>query len=208
MLIAVVGQKAVCPLDHLHLAFPCVELRRREKHCDQRTSDNSLIRLNVVLVAGTKGKRTTCAFVNSILSQYHDRHNTPKKVGLHTSPHLLSVCERIRINNRPVNEGLFTKHFFEVWNRLESAVEKRGVEKGVKPVHFRFLTLLCYHILVQEHAHVAVIEVGVGGDFDSTNIVAKPAVTGVTSLGIDNVGVLGDTIAEIAWHEAVMFKKG
>ncbi|KAI9654942.1 MAG: Folylpolyglutamate synthetase [Bathelium mastoideum] len=165
-------------------------------------------RLNIVHVAGTKGKGTTCAFVNSILLQYHDRYKVPKKVGMYTSPHLLSVCERIRINSKPISEEKFTQYFFEVWDGLENAAKRRGTDTRVKPVYFRFLTLLSFHVFVREQVDVAVYEVGVGGQFDSTNVVARPTVTGVTSLGIDHVQVLGSTIEEIAWHKAGIFKTG
>jgi len=70
------------------------------------------------------------------------------------------------------------------------------------------LTLLSFHVFVREHVDVAIYEVGVGGEFDSTNVVEHPAVTGITSLGIDHTQVLGNTIEEIAWHKAGIFKTG
>ena len=132
----------------------------------------------------------------------------PTKVGLYTSPHLLSVRERIRINSKPISEELFTRYFFEVWDKLETAAQAREADKRIKPVYFRFMTLLAFHTFVREQVDVAVLEVGVGGEFDSTNIVTTPAVTGITSLGIDHVGVLGGTIEEIAWHKGGIPKDG
>ena len=131
--------------------------------------------------------------MDSILSQYRKSHDIPNKIGLFTSPHLIAVRERIRINSRPISQELFAKYFFEVWDRLQ------GVEK---PVYFRYLTLLSFHVFLQEGVDAAVYEVGVGGEYDSTNIITRPAVTGITSLGIDHTHTLGNTLSEIAWHKA------
>jgi folylpolyglutamate synthase len=166
-----------------------------------------LNKLNVIHVAGTKGKGSTCAFVDSILSQYRKSHDIPRNVGLFTSPHLIAVRERIRINSVPISRELFAKYFFEVWDRLEAAASKSEVPTP-KPVYFRYLTLLSYHVFLQESVDAAVYEVGVGGEFDSTNIVDHPAVTGISTLGIDHVFTLGKTIEEIAWHKAGIQKKG
>ncbi len=107
-----------------------------------------------------------------------------------------------------MSEELFTRYFFEVWDRLEIAAERRNPEVKYKPAYLRYLTLLSLHIFMCEQVDVAVYEVGVGGEFDSTNVIAKPAVTGITALGIDHVQVLGATIEEIAWHKAGIFKTG
>ena len=165
-------------------------------------------RLNPIHVAGTKGKGTTCAFVNSILMKYHDRCGLPKRVGMYTSPHLLSVCERIRIDSNPISEDTFTKYFFEVWDALEIGAKRRGADARQKSAYFRYLTLLSFHIFVRERVDVAIYEAGVGGQFDSTNVIANPTATGITSLGIDHVQMLGNTIEEIGWHKAGIMKTG
>lgn len=119
--------------------------------------------------------------------------------------------ERIQINNEPISDELFAKYFFEVWDRLEAAAKAKGkdpTERGVKPVYFRYLTLMAFHAYMQENVNTAVIECGIGGEYDSTNIIKHPTVTAVTSLGIDHVGMLGGTIEEIAWHKAGIFKEG
>lgn len=75
--------------------------------------------MNVVHITGTKGKGSTCAFVSSLL-----RSVAPAaRVGLYTSPHLVAVRERIRINGKPIDEDTFTKYFFEVWEKLEATPE-------------------------------------------------------------------------------------
>jgi folylpolyglutamate synthase len=159
-----------------------------------------------VHVAGTKGKGSTCAYVDSILARYRKSHDLPKKVGLFTSPHLIAVRERIRINSAPLSAALFTKYFFEVWDRLEAAAAATGPFE--KPVYFRYLTLMSYHVFLQEGVDAAIYEVGVGGEYDSTNIVDRPTVTGISSLGIDHTFTLGETIDKIAWHKAGIQKAG
>jgi folylpolyglutamate synthase len=76
------------------------------------------------------------------------------------------------------------------------------------PGYFRFMTLLAFHAFLEGNVNAAIIEVGVGGTYDSTNIVPKPVVTGVTALGLDHVAVLGKTLQEIAWQKGGIFKAG
>ena len=171
-------------------------------------------RLNVIHIAGTKGKGSTSAFVSSILCQYlgtpNEESKPLQKVGLYTSPHLRFVRERIQINNQPLSEELFAKYFFEVWDRLEESARQAGepTDTTAKPIYFRYLTLMAYHTYLSEGVDAAIIECGIGGEFDSTNIMTNPVVTGITSLGIDHVSMLGDTIDKIAWHKAGIMKKG
>jgi folylpolyglutamate synthase len=112
------------------------------------------------------------------------------------------------INSQPIGEHTFARCFFEVWDALESSALSEGRDVAAKPVYFRFLTLMSFHVFLQESVDVAVYEVGVGGAWDSTNLVEHPVVTGITMLGIDHVAVLGDTIEKIAWHKAGIFKTG
>ena len=128
------------------------------------------------------------------------------KIGLYTSPHLRAVRERIQLDGSPLSEGLFAKYFFEVWDRLEASAFKEGRDPTVKPVYFRFLTLVAFHTYLSEKVDTAIFEVGIGGEYDSTNVIQKPTVIGITSLGIDHTGVLGNTIEEIAWHKAGIIK--
>ncbi|KAH9006929.1 Mur ligase [Lactarius hatsudake] len=160
--------------------------------------------LNVIHVTGTKGKGSTCAFVDSIL-----RRTRPEwKIGLYTSPHLVAVRERIRVNGVPISEELFAKFFFDVWDRLEETADQRLPTAKPKPMYFRYVTLVAFHAFLTLKVDATILEVGVGGTYDCTNIVPHPIVTGISSLGIDHVGVLGETIAEIAWQKAGVFKEG
>jgi folylpolyglutamate synthase len=187
-----------------------------------------LDRLNVVHVAGTKGKGSVCAFVASILGRYHRRRRgtaeqtgTPKeeeegeklKIGLLTSPHLVAVRERIRVGPSPLSKDAFAKYFFEVSDALTTgphatSVLPQDAEPGSRPVYSRFLTLMALHVFLREGVDVAVLETGVGGEYDATNIVPHPVATGISTLGIDHVLALGDTVDKIAWHKAGIIKAG
>ncbi|KAL2430868.1 Folylpolyglutamate synthase [Exophiala dermatitidis] len=103
---------------------------------------------------------------------------------------------------------MFARYFFEVWDALEASASAAREDVPTKPVYFRFLTLMSWHVFLKEGVDAAIYEVGVGGAWDSTNVVQTPIVTGITTLGIDHVAVLGDTLAKIAWHKAGIFKKG
>ena len=163
-------------------------------------------------IAGTKGKGSTSAFVSWILAQYLPSPSQPKplfkKIGLYTSPHLRFVRERIQINNEPLTEQAFAKYFFEVWDRLEDSARRKGepTDSTAKPVYFRFLTLMAFHTYISEDVDIAIIECGIGGEYDSTNIIVSPTTTGITSLGIDHTAILGNSIEEIAWHKAGIMK--
>ncbi|RDX55690.1 FolC bifunctional protein [Lentinus brumalis] len=167
-------------------------------------STSDLNQLNVIHITGTKGKGSTSAFVDSVI-----RAARPDwKVGLYTSPHLVAVRERIRINGAPLSEEIFTKYFYEVWDKLQQNTKTASPQTPIMPGYFRFVTLLAYHVFRELKVDATVLEVGVGGRFDSTNIVPKPVVTGITALGIDHVSVLGKTLKDIAWQKAGIFKEG
>ncbi|KAI0320682.1 tetrahydrofolylpolyglutamate synthase [Amylostereum chailletii] len=163
-----------------------------------------LNRLNVLHVTGTKGKGSTCAFADSILRQIKPEW----KVGLYTSPHLVAVRERIRINGVPISEEDFAKFFFEVWDRLEANPEMKYTTTSPKPMYFRYVTLVAFHAFLTLKVDATILEVGVGGAYDSTNIVPSPVVTGVSALGIDHTAVLGKTLGEIAWQKGGIYKEG
>lgn len=179
---------------------------------------SDLARLRCIHVAGTKGKGSTCAFTSSILRQYPE---VAGRVGTYTSPHLVTVRERICLDGEAISQDKFTTYFFEVWNRLSDAARKAGDElpegdelgadgPSTKPFYFRFLTLVAFHAFLREGIKSAVIECGIGGEYDSTNVLPPEAVTAsaVTQLGIDHVAMLGDTVEKIAWNKAGIFKEG
>lgn len=104
---------------------------------------------------------------------------------------------------------MFAKYFFQVWDRLEST-PKDDAKKlmAPRPIYARYLTLMSWHVFLQEGIDVAIYETGIGGEFDATNVVEKPIASGISTLGIDHVFALGDTVAKIAWHKAGIMKTG
>ncbi|NXG84416.1 FOLC protein, partial [Stercorarius parasiticus] len=122
-----------------------------------------------------------------------------------SSPHLVQVRERIRINGQPISKELFSKYFWLVYNRLE---ETKDPEHASMPAYFRFLTIMAFHVFLQEKVDLAVVEVGIGGAYDCTNIIRAPVVCGISSLGIDHTSILGDTMEKIAWQKGGIFKPG
>ena len=180
--------------------------------------------MDIIHVAGTKGKGSTCSFVDSILRGHRLKTGYPPKVGLYTSPHIKHVRERIQINSEPITEECFTKYFFKIWDKIAPGDK---LDPSDKPGYFRFLTLMSFDVFLEEKVTVAIYEVGVGGENDSTNIIEAPVATGITKLGIDHEKTLrvpaelrptyftmdrnGDqrtTLEEIAWHKSGIFKTG
>lgn len=107
-------------------------------------SPTELNKLNVIHIAGTKGKGSTCAFVSSILQCLFPRY----RIGQFTSPHLKAVNERIKINSVPVSDDLFKRYFWEIWDQLEKAVENEGLDKSNKPNPFRIIGMMAFRIFL------------------------------------------------------------
>lgn len=158
--------------------------------------ENDLNSLNVIHVSGTKGKGSTCAYTEAIL------RSQGLKTGLYTSPHLVHVRERIRIDGDPVDEKTFAEEFFHVYDII-----KREHSDNM-PAYFKFLTLLAFRIFIKMNVQVVILEVGIGGQYDCTNVVEQPRVCGVTTLDYDHISILGSKLSEIAWHKAGIFKTG
>ncbi|GAA5912712.1 tetrahydrofolate synthase [Sporobolomyces salmoneus] len=163
---------------------------------------SDLNRLNVLHITGTKGKGSTSAFTSSLLTTI----SPTAKIGLYTSPHMVAVRERIRIDGKPIEEELFAKYFWEVWDKLEADPQRANALTAEKPAYFRYLTIMAFHVFLQEKVDATILEVGVGGTYDSTNVVPQPIVTGICPLGIDHVFVLGKTIPEIAHQKGGIYK--
>lgn len=172
-------------------------------------TQNDLKQMRHIHVAGTKGKGSVCAFATSILQQYGH-------VGTYTSPHLVSPRERIAINGKPVSQELFASCFFELWDRFTAAALHEGHDQIYadsaisKPFFFRFLTILAWHIFLRQGISNVVMECGIGGEYDATNVLPPEAVSAavISQLGIDHVAMLGDTVEKIAWHKAGILKSG
>ncbi len=152
--------------------------------------------LTVVHVAGSKGKGSTCEMVASCLQA------CGYTVGLFTSPHLVDVRERVRIGGRPVSKRIFADAMERV-RAAEGAIER---EHG-QATYFEIITALALLIFAEQAVDVAVLEVGLGGRLDCTNIV-KPTVVGLTHIQLEHTLILGDTVERIAAEKAGIMKPG
>lgn len=146
----------------------------------------------IIHVAGTKGKGSTAAMIASVLQ------SAGYRVGLYTSPHLQDYCERIQINRKNISHA-----------DLVSLVEKMKplVEKVTGLTTFEITTALGFQAFADANVEIAVVEVGLGGRLDATNVV-NPLVSVITSLSYDHMNVLGDTISQIATEKAGIIKHG
>jgi len=149
-------------------------------------------RLRAVHVAGSKGKGSTCAMATSILQAAGYR------AGLFTQPHLHTFRERIRINDQLMSEE-------EMVAGLEGL--KPFVEQIPDPSTFEIMTALAFQYFAQQEVDLAVVETGLGGRLDTTNVI-EPLVAVITSISHDHTYILGDTIEEIASEKAGIIKKG
>src|SRR5436309_7471166 len=145
-----------------------------------------------VHVAGTKGKGSTCAMIASMLQA------CGYKVGLYTSPHLVDIRERIQINGEMVSHAEFA--------RLIKAIEPMVGRMKPTPTYFDVLTAAAFKYFADQKIDIAVVETGLGGRLDSTNVI-KPEVTAITSISKDHMAQLGNTLALIAQEKAGIFKK-
>jgi dihydrofolate synthase/folylpolyglutamate synthase len=148
-------------------------------------------RLRSLHVAGTNGKGSVCATLETVLRAKGLR------VGKYTSPHLVDFRERFLVDGRRVDED-FVVDFIDRWT---PTVERIGA------TFFEATTAMAFDLFARENVDVAVIETGLGGRLDSTNVV-RPLAAGVTSIGIDHVEYLGETREEIAGEKAGIFKPG
>jgi len=148
----------------------------------------------VIHVAGTNGKGSVCAYLASVLSAAGYR------TGRYTSPHLVSWTERICIDGDPIS-----------WAALqESLAEVKGAisEESPTPTQFEVFTAAAWQYFAAQQVDVAVVEVGLGGRLDATNVCARPLATVIVSIGRDHWQRLGDTLAKIAGEKAGILKAG
>jgi dihydrofolate synthase/folylpolyglutamate synthase len=151
---------------------------------------NPHLKFPVVHIAGSNGKGSTSHLTASALME------AGYKVGLFTSPHLKDYRERIRVNGKKIDPS-FVANFVE---------QSKESWKNIEPSFFEITTALAFHYFAQEQVDIAVIEVGMGGRLDSTNIV-QPVVTAITSISLDHTQFLGDTLELIAKEKAGIVKE-
>ncbi|MDQ5826087.1 MAG: bifunctional folylpolyglutamate synthase/dihydrofolate synthase [Chloroflexota bacterium] len=151
-----------------------------------------------IVVAGTKGKGSVSAMLDSVLRQ------SGHSVGLFTSPHLHSYRERIRVNG----EMIGTDDVVRLVTRLRSVIERISwlEDPTLMPTTYEITTALAFLYFQERNIDIAVLEVGLGGRLDAVNIVDDPLVSVITSISLDHTQVLGDTIAQIAREKAGIIK--
>jgi dihydrofolate synthase/folylpolyglutamate synthase len=152
----------------------------------------------VLHVGGTNGKGSTCAMAAAALRAAGHR------VGLYTSPHLVRFNERIEVDGAPISDAALGAAVAEIRNAC--TWHDRGAE-GDRLTYFEFATLVGLLHLAREGVRVAVVEVGLGGRFDATNAIL-PRVTAIARIGLDHTQLLGDTVEQIAFEKAGIFKPG
>ncbi|KAI9206049.1 Mur ligase [Polychytrium aggregatum] len=151
-------------------------------------------KLKIVHVGGTNGKGSVCAYISNTLTC------AGYKTGRFNSPHLVAPNDSIRINEQAISQ--------EVYVQARAAVTQINAKEGVQASLFEILTATAFCLFAQEAVQVAVIEVGLGGRLDATNVCSSPLVCVFTSIGLDHVDLLGDTHAKIAREKAGIMRSG
>jgi folylpolyglutamate synthase len=146
--------------------------------------------------------------VRSLLRSHGLRTGFPAKTGLYTSPDLRCIRERIQLDDQPITKDAFAKYFFEVWDGLSGRILEATEDTKRLPRYLQLLALLALHTFIREQTEVVILETHHGGEYDATNVIQRPAVTGITPIGMDHVAQLGPTLESIAWHKAGIFKHG
>ncbi|MFP3592027.1 bifunctional folylpolyglutamate synthase/dihydrofolate synthase [Chryseobacterium sp. SIMBA_038] len=151
--------------------------------------DNPQEKIKCIHIGGTNGKGSSSNMLASVLQ------DSGYKVGLYNSPHLIDFTERIKVNGRNCD-----KEF--VFNFIQKL---KGLPEDILPSFFEFTTIMAFEYFYQQKVDFAIIEVGLGGRLDSTNII-KPLASAITNVQLDHQNILGDTIEQIAFEKAGIIK--
>ncbi|MDK2800419.1 MAG: dihydrofolate synthase / folylpolyglutamate synthase [Clostridiales bacterium] len=153
-------------------------------------------KLKYIHIAGTNGKGSTTAMIASILQQSGFR------VGMYTSPYINEFTERIQINGQNISK----QHLADITYRVKGFVQEM-VEQGYNhPTEFEIVTAIGFQYFYEQNCDFVVLEVGLGGRFDSTNVIDAPLVSVITSISMDHMDKLGDTIEKIAFEKCGIIK--
>lgn len=154
-------------------------------------------KLEFVHVAGTNGKGTTSTMLSNILCA------AGKKTGLFTSPYVFDFCERIQINNKNIPHDDLSL----VVEKVKNACDRLSA-KGTEPTEFEAITAAAMLYFYEQKCDAVVLEVGLGGRYDSTNIIPCPKAAVITSISLDHTKILGDTVEKIAAEKCGIIKNG
>lgn len=157
--------------------------------------DNPQEKVKTVHVAGTNGKGSTSTMISNMLTASN------KKTGLFTSPYVIDFCERIQIDGENINKDVFAKTTAKVREKIEELNKQ-----GIIITEFEAITAIAFLCFYEQGCEWAVIEVGLGGRFDATNVMKKPEAIVITSISLDHVSILGDTIEKIAFEKCGIIK--
>ncbi|HFR5127007.1 TPA: folylpolyglutamate synthase/dihydrofolate synthase family protein [Streptococcus pneumoniae] len=158
---------------------------------------NPHLKLKVLHIGGTNGKGSTIAFLKKMLEKLGLR------VGVFSSPYLIHYTDQISINGESISEARLEALMAD----YQSLLEGEAVANLQGTTEFEIITALAYDYFASEKVDVAIMEVGMGGLFDSTNV-CQPILTGITTIGLDHVALLGDTLEAIAEQKAGIIKQG
>lgn len=150
--------------------------------------------LKFIHVAGTNGKGSFCAMLASVLS------HAGYKTGLYTSPYIRVFNERMQINGTPISDAELAE--------ITSYVRPFADSMGDKPTEFELITAVAFEYFKRNHCNVIVLEAGMGGRLDSTNIIEAPLLSVITGIALDHTAFLGDTVEKIAAEKAGIIKEG
>ncbi|MBE6814903.1 MAG: bifunctional folylpolyglutamate synthase/dihydrofolate synthase [Ruminococcaceae bacterium] len=159
--------------------------------------DNPHKNIKCVHVAGTNGKGSTSTAISNVLIE------AGYNVGLYTSPYVTDFLERVQYNGKPIDKELFSQ-CVEI---IKPEIEKMSAD-GAQITEFEALTATAFLCFSKLNVDVLVLEVGLGGRLDATNVIPTPLVNVITSLSLDHTGVLGDTIEQIAFEKCGTIKSG
>lgn len=162
-----------------------------------RRLGNPQDRLRFVHVAGTNGKGSVCTMLSGILQEAGYR------TGLYTSPYITDFCERMQTDGAPIEQDALCR----LMEQVRPIVEQMD-EEGDAPTEFEVITAAAFLWFEQTKCDVVVLETGLGGRFDSTNVIKTPLVSVITSISLDHTRVLGDTVEQIAFEKCGILKPG
>lgn len=158
-------------------------------------------RMKLIHVAGSNGKGSVCAYLSSILT------TAGKQTGLFISPHLVDINERFQLNQQMVSNELFLEAFEAVMNLVRRLLREHP-DDFAHPTFFELLFLMGIYIFDRSGMEYVVLETGLGGRFDATNVIEKPLVSVITSISLEHTEYLRDTYEKIAGEKAGIIKEG